>query len=1057
MKAIIRWFADNPVGANLLMAMILVGGLLTGPSLRQEVVPTVEEDAATITVLYPGAAPVEVEQGVCMRIEEAVQGITGVDRVLAQADEGFGVVTVEFLEGFERQDVLDDIKSAVDRIDSFPDEAEDPVVSLITINQKVLSVAVWGNADELVLRGVADRTRDALMAEDGISLVTLSNARPYEVSIELSEESLQRYGLSFNEVVAAVRRSSLDLPGGSVKTDGGEVLLRSIGQAYRGPEFEQLLLRAETDGGRVLLGDVADVVDRFADTDQATRFNGTPAVLLDVFRVGEQDAIDIAAVCHSTLESLEDSLPGGLHLEVTGDDTLVLRDRLDMMYRNARMGLLLVLVSLALFLRMRLALWVTFGIPLSFLGAIWMLPGLDISINLISLFGFIVVLGIVVDDAIVVAENIHHHRSRGVPGLQAATEGTYEVAVPVTFAVLTTIASFSPMFFLPGVMGQFARNIPMVVVACLFFSLVEAMLVLPVHLRHLPSRAEGVTRRGWGRIQARVDAGLVWFRDRIYRRSLALCVRYRYATLALSLSVLLFTLGYFLSGRHKFNFFPSIEADNVAVELEMPLGTPATETATTIARFDEVARQLKAELRNKDGSAVIRSITTSVGSHPYREKQSAMGATSGESFRGAHLAEVNIELCSAEIRTVSGVEIAHQWQERTGSVAGAEQVFFNADMMGNEGDVHIQLAGPDLLELRAAADELQERALLFAGVTGTRDTFREGKRELKLKLLPEGESMGLRLADVARQVRQAFYGEEAQSVQRGRDEVDVMVRYPESERRAMASLENMRVRGPGGLEVPLRQIAAIESGRGYSAISRSDRERTIAVLVDLNKKVTSPGELIVALEQGPLVDLQASHPSIRISYEGRQRRQAMFMEQIGQKALLALIAIFVLLAIPLRSYLQPFIIMSAIPFGLVGAFWGHVFMGMDLAIFSIIGLTALSGVVVNDSLVMVDFINKACERGASPTEAILESGVRRFRPIMLTTLTTFAGLSPLLLEKSLQAKFIMPMAVSLGFGVVFATFITLVLVPSLYMILTDISGARPWLRGQRAANSASNG
>ena len=668
---------------------------------------------------------------------------------------------------------------------------------------------------------------------------------------------------------------------------------------------------------------------------------------------------------------------------------------------------------------------------------------MDVSVNLISLFGFILVLGIVVDDAIVVAENIHYHRKRGGRGIEPVVRGAMEVATPVVFAVLTTIAAFSPMLVLPGSMGQFARNIPLIVIGTLIFSLIESLLVLPHHLRGLPTKEdEGKTSGGfWIKIQDKVNAGLEWFRDGIYKRTLRVAVDWRYATLAIGLFILFGTMGYFQSGRHKFNFFPIIEADNVAVELEMPLGTPVSITEKAIAQFEVAARKLKEELTNEDGSPAIRSITTTIGAHPYRERQSSTGTTSGKEFRGGHLAEVRIELASAEIRTLTSTEIGALWQASSGTVPGAEQITFNSDMLGNEGDVDLLLSGPDLYQLQDAANLIKAQVLEIAGVTGSRDTFRMGKREFQLSIKPAGEALGLTQASLARQVRQAFHGEEAQSVQRGRDEVKIMVRYPAHDRTFAATLDELRLRTPRG-EIPFHQAAHVLDGRGFSEINRIDRNRGIHVLVNLDRKQITAGDLTAILNADYLPKLREQFNGVQTSYDGRGRRQSDFMGAIGAKAILALLAIFVLLAIPLRSYAQPLVIMSAIPFGIVGAFWGHVVMGMDLAIFSIIGLTALSGIVVNDSLVMVDFINQARKLGKTAREAVMESGLRRFRAITLTTLTTFAGLTPLLLERSMQAQFIMPMAVTLAFGVVFATAVTLILVPILYLIAEDLAGLR---------------
>lgn len=1042
MNGIISWFARNTVAANLTMVAIIIVGLMTASTLKQEVVPEIQVDSAMVTVVYPGATPEEVEQGVIMRIEKEVQGLAGVDQVKATANEGVAVVTVDFLDGEDRQEMLDDIKAAIDRIDTFPEDAEEPQVQLLDINNRVMDIAVWGETDIKSLRAAARIVEDQLLTQPDISLVKLANAPDFEISIEISEEALLRYRMTFDEVIAAVRRSSLDLPGGGIKTAGGEILLRTQGQAYEGAEFEAIPLRTLADGSRILLGDIANVVDGFKESDQSNRFNGMPAVMLEVFRVGNQEALVMAEQVEAALDDAKTQLPPGIELNKTNDDTLLLQSRLDLMLRNGQQGLILVLIALALFLRLRLALWVTLGIPMAFLGATMLLPGLDVSINLISLFGFIVVLGIVVDDAIVVAENVHEHRQRGKSGLQAAIEGAQEMSKPVIFAVLTTIAAFVPMMLMPGNMGQFSRNIPLVVIAVLVFSLVESLLILPAHLTHLKADDTSKKIGPWGKLQGWVNRRLDSFIERVYKPSLEFAIRWRYLVLAIGIALFMATIGYVQSGRVKFNFFLPMEADNALGELQMPLGTPLATTEAGIQRFENAALEMQGELFNVEGKPLILSITTSVGAQPKKAATQNSGGSYTPAATGSHLAEVNLELLSAEEREMSGREILNLWRERVGVIPGAEDVSFASDLMAADGDVNIQLSGAKMEVLQAAAEELKERLSVVAGVTAVRDTFVDGKEELKLQLTPAGEALGFRMVDLGRQVRQAFYGEEAQSIQRDRDEVDIMVRYPRQDRERLATLENMRLRTPDGQEVPFSVAATATLGRGYSKIDRLDRRRSISVLADIDKQLTTPDTVFAALSPEFMPELLQRYPGLNFSLEGQQKEQSEFMGRLLRINAMALLAIFVLLAIPLKSYAQPLIIMSAIPFGMIGAVGGHALLGYDLAIFSLIGIVALSGIVINDSLVMMDLINREREQDIPLSQAVRDSGVRRFRAIMLTTLTTFLGLTPLLLEKSLQAKFLIPMAVSVAFGVVFATLITLLLVPSLYLILEDIKGIR---------------
>ena len=1039
MHGALAWFVRNPVAANVLMVAVVLVGAFTVGDLKQEVVPTIQQEMVSVSITYPGASPEEVEEAICMRIEEAVQGLSGVERLTAQANENFGTVSIEYLESTDPQQFLDDVKAEIDRIDTFPAEAEEPVINLVELNQQVLEIAVWGGEDLKGLRRLAEEVRAGLQQQPAITQVELSNAPPYEISIEVAEETLRIYGMSFDEVARAIRVASLDLPGGSLRTRGGEILVRAKGQAYDAPDYASLPLRTLTDGSRLLLGDVATIRDGFEETDQSSRFNGAPAVMMRLYRVGEQNALELSAQAREYVEAKQAELPAGLHLDIFADESRWLEERTGLMLKNGRQGLLLVLLALSLFLRLRLALWVTVGIPIALLGSAALMPGLGVSINLISLMAFITVLGIVVDDAIVVAENIHRHRQMGKDGERAAIEGTQEVSIPVVFAVLTTMVAFLPMLFMPGSMGQFSRNIPLIVIACLIFSLIESLLILPSHLRHLPRENGAKKKKGvWARLQDQVNRLLEAFVDKVYAPSLRVATNWRYATLALAFAILVFTAAYAGSGRIKFNFFPAIEADNVAVELTMPLGTPLSVTEGAIAGFEQAARELQAELKNAEGKPLITNIATAVGGQPYREKQSSSTGGVAERFAGAHLAEVNLELLSAEEREISSTELALMWQERAGTVAGAEEVVFNSDLLGGGGDIDLRLSGPDLEQLRLAADDLKHALDGVGGVLSSQDSFREGKREWKLAITPQGEALGLTLADLARQVRQALYGEEVQSIQRGRDEVDVMLRYPASDRERLATLEDMRIRTAAGAEVPFLEVASIERGRGFSTIDRTERQRSLRVTADIDPNLTTPDQVTDALLAGPMDEILARYPGLEFGFEGRQKEQGDFMGRLIQLNLLAMLAIYTLLAIPLRSYMQPLIIMMAIPFGLVGAVWGHALLGVDLAIMSVIGIAALGGVVINDSLVMIDFVNRLRAQGVSLHDAVMQAGGRRFRPILLTTVTTFLGLTPLLLERSLQAQFLIPMAISLAYGVLFATFITLILVPATYLILDDL-------------------
>jgi multidrug efflux pump subunit AcrB len=1041
-RRLIEWFAANGVAANLLMLLLIVMGVLTLVGIKQEVFPEFSADLVTVRVPYPGAAPEEVEEGVVIRIEEKIQDLPEIKEIRSTAAENMGTVLIEAVDGSDLQKLLNDVKSRVDSIDTFPVEAEEPIVEAAVIRRQVMDVAISGDTDERSLKRLGERVRDDLAALPGISQVELSATRPYEISIEVSETALRRWGLTFQQVADAVRRSSLDLPGGKVETSGGEVLLRTEGQAYVGPDFEELPLVTLADGSRIRVGDVATVVDGFAETETWSRFDGVPAVLVQVFRVGDQSALDIEKIVNDYLEQARKGVPEGIALTVWDDRTEILRSRLDLLIRNGRNGFLLVVLVLALFLKLRLAAWVSLGIPISFLGAIALMPTLDVSISLISLFAFIVVLGVVVDDAIIVGENIYSNFQHGKAGLRAAVDGATEVSKPVFIAILTTVAAFAPLLGVTGNIGKIMRVIPLIVIPTLLFSLVESLLILPNHLSHMHHLPEKSPRfaigRYWNRLQDFLAKGLERMIDRLYRPTLKVAIEWRYLTLACMIFLLLLTAGVVRSGWLQFNFMPDVEGDNTAAYLALPQGTPASSTVVVLQELEDAAKELAEELDSEFGGEPIRHVMTTVGQQPFRNAAGPAALNITADGASGNLGEVNLELVSAEERRISSSEIANRWREKVGAIPDAEELTYSSSLFASGEAINLELSGPDVNALKDVAIVLGQELASYPGVRDISDTFRAGKRQIQLNVTTEAEAAGVSKADLARQVRQAFYGEEVQRILRGRDEIKVMVRFPADQRSSLGDLENLRFRTPTGVEIPFSTAATMESTRGPASIQRKDRRRVVNVTADVDEQVGNANEIIADLQANVLPDLMADHPGVRYSLAGEQEDQKETLVGLAKGFFIALFAIYGLLAIAFRSYLQPVIVMSAIPFGLIGAIWGHIAMGLNLTILSMFGIVALTGVVVNDSLVMVDFINRAFRRDHRLAEAIRRAGSSRFRPILLTSLTTFAGLTPLLLEKSLQAQFLIPMAVSLAFGVLFATLITLILVPSLYSILEDL-------------------
>ena len=1041
MKGLIAWFARNNVVANLLLFVIVAAGAITLIDLKKEVFPEFSLDTVTITMDYRGAAPEEVEEAICVRIEEAIQGLVGIKKMTATAREGSASIVVEVLADQDVRRVLEDIKSRVDAINTFPEDAERPVIQQMTSRFQVINISISGDTDLATLKRLGERTRDEITALPEISQASLLSTPPYEVSIEVSEEALRRWGLTFDQIANAVRRFSIDLPGGSVKTATGEILLRTKGQAYTGREFERLLLLTRPDGTRIHLSDVAKVVDGFEDQAKSAKLDGVPSVVVQVYRVGDQSAIEVADTVHAYIENAKASLPEGIQMAAWQDSARMLKGRIELLTKNAATGLALVFVTLALFMRLRLAFWVSIGIPISFLGAIAMMPIFDVSINQMSLFSFILVLGIVVDDAIVVGENISTKQIQTKKGFRGAVEGTYEVLVPVGFGVLTTMAAFAPMLFVDGIMGKIMVVFPLIILPTLFFSLVESNLILPCHLSHYkePKRRESSNRafRWWNGFFDGIAAGLAWFIRRVYRPILATALDWRYATVALALAVSLVTGGMVAGGYVKLTLFPTVDSDNVVAFLTMPQDAPVSVTREAVEHIERAAMEVREEVAEEEGGDQVLLILSSVGEHPFRAVQSGP-AGDGGSFSGEHLGEVNIELRPSEEREISAEVIGDRWREKVGQIPGAVELSITSDLIGGGKAIDIQLSALDLDELQEAADRIKEELANYAGVVEITDSYRGGKPEVKLALTSEGEALGLTLENLGRQVRQGFFGEEAQRIQRGRDDVRVMVRYPALARRSLGDLEQMRVRTPGGAEVPFSTVAVASLGRGPAAVTRVDRNRAINVQAEVDETITTGGDVLADLDAEFLPALMEEYPGVTYSFEGDQADFAESMDSLMRGFGAALFVMFAMLAIPLKSYIKPLIVLAAVPFGFVGAVWGHALLGLPVSFLSMCGMVALAGVVVNDGLVLVTFINNYAGKHGTLFEAVQRAGEARFRAILLTSLTTSAGVTPLMLEKSLQAQFLIPMAVALAFGVLFATGVTLVLVPCLFMILNDI-------------------
>ena len=1066
----IRWFASNGVAANLLGIVTIVAGLLMALSNKLELMPDLDLDAVQIQVAYPGAAPQEVESGIIRLIEDRIQEVEGIKKMTATAMEGFGSVLVEVRRGHSVDKLQDRIQMRVEGIDNFPEEAKTPRIEAFASNKEVITLAIYGDAGLANLKQIAGYIRDELSTRRNITQSKIKGVAPYEISINLSESALRRYGLSFDHVVGAIRQSSVDIPGGTIKAPGGQILLRTVGKAYDRSSFREIPVLTQPDGGVVQLGQLAEVVDGFDDNPQVTKFNGQRAVLLQVFAAENQSVLHVADQVREFVQNIRSELPAGIQVKAFRNMTLLLEGRLMMLVENALYGLILVFLVLALFLRPLLAFFVMLGIVISFLGTMLFLGPMGVSINLTSLFGFILVLGILVDDALIVGESIFSEfQARGGPGVEASVRGTHKVMVPVTFSVLTTIIAFLPIFAVPGFYGKYAYAIPVVVIAALICSLIQSKLMLPYHLTLCRVGEADRERLGWlRRNQRKVADYLEHFIERRYRPALDFAMRFRYATVAIFIALLMVTGGLLVGKHFAFVFFPVIPDDNMVAKLVMPEGTPIELTLRATGQIEAALDQLMAEVGEELDAEPFDSVVVSLGAQPFGDVSGATNAT------GTHRAEIAVELAKrvdlpAGItpEAFSAPALANRWRELIGPVPGAKELSFSGNSVRSVGaPIDIQLAGRDFVELSAAAEAIKAQLATYEGLHDIKDSYGRGMREIQIGIQPGGVALGLRQADVGRQVRAAFHGIEAQRIQRGRDDVKVMVRYPPGERGSIENLEDLRLRTPDGREVPFGAVADFTITDGFSVITRVDRRRVVNVTAEANKAVAKLGlikddlrgrspsdsrmgaffeRIATGFKAEPpasrLDAILADYPNLTWTFEGETRAVAEIFSTLLRTGTMAVLVIYAMLAIPLKSYLQPIIVMIVIPFGLIGAIGGHIIMGHTISILSIIGMVALIGVVVNDSLLLVDRINQGRRAGVPLHQAIMDAGARRFRPIVLTSLTTFAGLLPLLFETSLDAQALIPMSISLGYGVLFATFVSLILVPAFYYILEDIRAA----------------
>ncbi|MFL0796297.1 MAG: efflux RND transporter permease subunit [Cellvibrionaceae bacterium] len=1035
MRNSIPWFIHNPIAANLLMALILIGGYFSLNTIGREVFPSITTDVIHIGVPYPGAGPREVEEQICIRIEEVISDLEGIKQVTSKAQQNYASISVEVLQDYDRRVLMDDINARIDTIDTFPGDVERPIVSEQLQRRRLLAVAVSGTIGEHMLKDVAERVRDDIALLPGISLVEMDAVRPAEMAVELSEQAMRRFGLSFDDVAKAIRGESFNLPAGVIRSGSGDIQLQSRGQGYTESDFERIAIRSRTDGGSVDVGDVARVTDGFEEQNQVAEFNGRPAVYLKV-NVGENpNVVEASKVVNEYIERVNPTLPGDIQLTVWRDNSRLFKGRMELMLKNAVGGLCLVFLLLMMFLQPRVALWVCVGIATAFLGALWVIPYFGVSLNMISMFAFIVILGIVVDDAIIVGESIHARHAEGMEGRAAAAAGARLVAKPVFFAVLTTVIFFSVMLFLPTTVAKIAYPIPVIVIACLFFSLLESLWILPCHLSNLPpEKPVQASDSRFARVRAKVADSLIYFADNYYQPFLRKALSNYSLAIAVFVVLFFFSAAIYVGGWVRTSFMPTVPSDYASAQVTLPEGSPFADTQEVLQKVQSAALALQeqADLKamNND-KAFIKNIQT---------------------WGNENSIWVWIELYGSEQRDVSIRKVANRWKELVGDLPDVEEfkIGFTINHRGDPIKLRLTRRGGSIDELNEATDAVKLLLGRYPGVFGVRDSLQSARPEIEIRRKPYAESLGISLREIARQVRQGFYGEEVQRIPREKEDVKVMVRYTADERSQVEQLRDFRVRSADGREIPLDTLAEVEFVQGYSTIDRIDRQRSVLISADVRAGQAVPDEVVADILKNQLAQLKRDYPGMELGLDGEMRDQGEFGRAMKRYFLLSLLVIFALMAVAFQSYWQPFLILSAVPFGFLGAIVGHVLFGREVSMMSIIGFIACAGVVVNDNLVLLDRINQLRDRGMALVDALMQAGHDRFRPILLTSMTTFVGLTPIMLERSVQAQFLVPMVLSLAFGVLLATVVTLVFVPCLYMAFSrageKLSGAISGLR-----------
>ena len=1064
MNGVVRWAVKHMAGINFLVVAILVGGLASFFGMRRETFPEFQLEVILVTVPYPGATPDEVESGICQKIEESVQSLSGIKKLTSICREGSGFSLIQLEPNVKDvQKVLSEVRSAVDRISVFfPERSEKPTVEQVTFRTPAIRVAVLGpkggdSQTEQRIRNFAENVRDRLIELPNVSQAQILNVKPYQIDVEVSEDTLRQYGMTLSQVANIIRKENMELPSGQIRSDGQEILLRGKNKREIGEEIAKLPLITQSNGVILTVGDIGVVRDEFDDVAALNEINGRPAMVITIERTSSEDLLNISDEVQKLVR--EYPVPDGYSLIAWGDESVDVRDRIRMLRENGLQGGLIVFLLLALFLNLRLAFWVAMGIPISVLGAGIGLYAMGETLNMLSMFAFLMAVGIVVDDGIVIGENIFAHRSMGKSKLQAAIDGAAEVLPSVFSSVATTMIAFVPLFYVSGVMGKFIAIMPVAIILMLSISLIEASIALPGHLSHEERTAKSFVEklrhmlmvpvlwleRVLDRVSTFNNAALDWFGEQFYGRLLRTFLAYPLLPVAIGFSVVCLAVGMVRSGSVPFEFFPSLDGKTIVGQVVYPDGTPADITTAAARRMEQALRTISERIADEEEKAGTSKTPAPADSTsprgPVRLTFLRVGSAeagnqgAGDRVSGSHVAQVQAEIHDATLRNVTSEQLIRWWREEAGVFPGAERVNFQAANIGPGGKpLEFKILAPreNVRDLEMAVEEAKAKLVTYAGVYDIRDDSNPGKTEFQFTIRDQAKSLGLKQDELSEAIRSAYYGSEVMRLQRGRHEVKLMVRHPLSERRSLADFQDLRVRGPDGIERPIAELADIKVTQGYSEINRLDQMRSVTISSELDTTKANASTIAADLRESLEKDFRSKYPELRFRWEGQQEETRESFMSLAIGFAVAMAAMYLLLVFEFRSYLQPWIVLAIVPFGMVGAIFGHAIMSLPLTLFSMFGMVTLAGVVVNDSIVLVDFINQCIRKGMPPVEAIVTAGSRRLRAVFLTSVTTVAGLLPMLLEKSFQAQALIPMATSLAFGLIASTLLVLLMVPLLY-------------------------